>query len=95
MYCSVLRRNFGRDDIFLQVTAITDLSQCSPQDWGGGTGVRARRWEKCLGLLTFCYYSSPLGKEVKQERNLSGRKQKTKKNIEKREEGKTRKKSGE
>ena len=50
---------------------------------GGGTGVRARRWEKCLGLLTFCYYclcthSSPLGKEVKQERNLGeNKKQKT------------------
>ena len=68
---------------------------------GGGTGVRARRWEKCLGLLTFCYYclcahSSPLGKEVKQERNLSVRKKKKKKKtMRKREEGKKRKKSGE
>ena len=64
---------------------------------GGGTGVRAKRWEKCLGLLTFFYYclcahSSPLGKEVKQERNLSARKKKT---MRKREEGKKRKKSGE
>ena len=41
-----------------------------------------------FGLLTFCYYclcthSSPLGKEVKQERNLSGRKQQQQKNNEK------------
>ena len=31
--CSVLPRNFGRDHIFLQVMEITDLSQCSPQDF--------------------------------------------------------------
>ena len=48
-----------------------------------------RPWQcLSLGLLTFCYYclcthSSPLGKEVKQERNLSGRKQQQKNNNEK------------
>ena len=60
------------------------LSSVGGGGGGGGTGIRARRWEKCLGLLTFCYYclcthSSPLGKEVKQELNLSGRKTKKKK----------------
>ena len=50
----------------------------------GGAGVRARGWEKCKGLLAFCYllslyvHSSPLGKELKQGRNLRARKKKTK-----------------
>ena len=72
----------------------------SPRFFGvlqGGTGTRARRREKCYGLLSICYYclcahSSPLGKELKQESNLSARK--TKKTMRKREVGKKRKKSG-
>ena len=38
----------------------------------------ARRWEKCKGLFSLCVHSSPLGKEVKQERNLRARKKKQK-----------------
>ena len=45
---------------------------------GGGAGIMARRWEKCKGLFNLCVHSSPLGKEVKQERNLRARKKKQK-----------------
>ena len=45
---------------------------------GGGAGIMASRWEKCYGLFTLCVHSSPLGKEVKQERNLRARKKKQK-----------------
>ena len=49
-----------------------------------------------LTLFSNCVHSSPLGKEVKQERNLRARKKKTKtRTMRKREEGKRRKKSGE
>ena len=45
-----------------------------------------------LLLYLLCVHSSPLGKQVKQGRNLRARKKKT---MRKREEGKSRKKSGE
>ena len=49
-----------------------------------------------ITLFSLCAHSSHLGKEVKQERNLRGRKKKEKtKTTRKREEGKKRKKSGE
>ena len=53
----------------------------------------ARRWENVRDYCSLCVHSSLLGKEVKQERNLSERKKKKK--TRKREEGKRRKKSGE
>ena len=45
---------------------------------GVGAGIMARRWEKCKGLFNLCVHSSPLGKEVNQERNLRARKKKQK-----------------
>ena len=44
----------------------------------GGAGIMARRWEKCKGLFNLCVHSSPLGKEIKQERNLRAKKKKQK-----------------
>ena len=38
----------------------------------------ARRWENVRDYYSLCVHSSPLGKEVKQERNLSERKKKKK-----------------
>ena len=64
---------------------------------GGGAGIMTRRWEKCKGLFNLCVHSSPLGKEINQERNLrarkkfKGEKEKTKR-MRKREERKRRKK---
>ena len=54
--------------------------QCSPQDffrnsWGGGGG-----------RFSLCVHRSPLGKEVKQERNLRARKKKQKNEKERGEE---------
>ena len=40
----------------------------------------ARRWENVRDYYSLCVHSSPLGKEVKQERNLSERKKNKQKN---------------
>ena len=45
-----------------------------------------------ITLFSLCVHSSPIGNEVKQERNLRVRKKKQKNAMRKREEGKRRKK---
>ena len=54
---------------------------------GGGAGIMARRWETVRDYYSLCVHSSPLGKEVKQERNVCVRKKKKKKKKNEKERG--------